>query len=337
MSSQVVVRRSFAVARTGSAAHALTPNAPEPDARTPETRTPEAGTPPAHVPAGLLGLAFVALWSSGYPAARTALNHSGPFTLLLLRFAGAGLIFALLAWAGKAAWPRGRAALHSGGVGALSLGLQFGTLYWAAARGVNIGLIALVVGTMPIVTALLGRAFLGEAVRRLQWFGFAVGFSGVALAVGEGIGSGHGAGLGAYLAVLIGLLAISVGTLYQKRHASNLDPRSGLAIQHLAAALPLLPFAAHEGFRFDTSGAFFASLGWMIGVNSLGAFALFFVLLRRGAVNHVATLFFLMPPVTAVIDYFVLGDALTPYKLAGVAVAALGVFLATRPPPRPAA
>ena len=239
----------------------------------------------ARVPTGLLGAAFVLLWSSGYPAARIALDHSGPFTLLTLRFGSAALVFAALASLRGAAWPRGRPALHSALVGALQLGLQFGALYWAAAQGVNVGLIALVIGTMPIVTALLGWA-------------------------------GRGAGPGAYLAVVAGLLAISAGTLYQKRHASNVDPRSGLALQHLAATLLLLPFAVLEGFRADTSAAFFASLGWVIGVNSLTTFAMFFVLLRRGAVNQVAALFFLMPPVTALIDYLVLGDALTPYKVA---------------------
>jgi drug/metabolite transporter (DMT)-like permease len=313
----------------------------------------ELGTPSGRaVPAAVLAGAFVVLWSTGYPAARIALDHAGPFTLLLLRFAGAGLIFAALAALGGATWPRGRALIHSASVGILTLGLQFSALYWAAAQGVNVGLIALVVGTMPIVTALLGLAFLGEKVRPLQWAGFAIGFSGVALVVGEGLGAGSsaaanggagngGAGLSAYLAVFVGLLAISIGTLYQKRHASNVDPRSGLAVQHLAAALPLLPFALHEGFRFDGSPAFFASLAWVIGVNSLSAFALFFVLLRRGAVTQVATLFFLMPPATALIDYFVLGDALTLSKLAGVIVAALGVFIATRtpqvPPPHPSA
>jgi drug/metabolite transporter (DMT)-like permease len=120
--------------------------------------------------------------------------------------------------------------------------------------------------------------------------------------------------------------------VYQKRHASDVDPRSGLALQNLAATVLLLPLAAHEGFRIDSSAAVFASLGWMIGVNSLTAFALFFVLLRRGAVNQVAALFFLMPPVTAVIDFLVLGDTLTPIKLAGLAFAALGVYLATRRP-----
>src|SRR5215472_2748428 len=142
------------------------------------------------VPAGLLSIAFVLLWSSGYPAARIALDHSGPFTLLTLRVAGAGLIFAALAVLGGVAWPRGRAALHSALVGSLQLGLQFGALYWAVGQGVNVGLIALVIGTMPIVTALLGGVLFREAGRPLQWIGFALGFSGVALAVGESVAPG---------------------------------------------------------------------------------------------------------------------------------------------------
>lgn len=283
----------------------------------------------ARAPAALLGSVFVLLWSTGYPAARIALDHVAPFTLLVLRFGGATLIFAALAWLTGAAWPRGRAAVHSALVGTLQLALQFGALYWAAARGVNVGLIALVIGTMPIVVALLGLALFREGVCPLQWLGFALGFAGVALAVGEGIAPSR-AGASACLAVVAGLFAISVGTLYQKHHASEVDPRSGLALQNLAAAVLLLPLATHESFRMDGSAAVFASLGWMIGVNSLTAFALFFVLLQRGAVNQVASLFFLMPPVTAVIDFLVLGDTLTPYKLAGLAFAALGVYLATR-------
>jgi drug/metabolite transporter (DMT)-like permease/GNAT superfamily N-acetyltransferase len=289
----------------------------------------------ARVPTGVLSVAFVLFWSTGYPAARIALDHSGPFTLLVLRFGFAGLIFAAIAGLSGVAWPRGRAALHSALVGALQLGLLFAALYWAASQGVNVGLIALVIGTMPIVTALLGRALFGEAIRPLQWIGFALGFAGVSLAVGESIRPGQGAGPGAYLAVLGGLLALSVGTLYQKRYASNVDPRSGLAVQHLVATVLLLPLAVHEGFRADASPPFFGSLGWVIGVNALTAFGILFVLLKRGAVNEVATLFFLMPPVTAVIDYLVLGDALTAYAVVGLALAALGVYLSTHRPKQP--
>jgi drug/metabolite transporter (DMT)-like permease len=290
-----------------------------------------ARTAPRGLPAATLGMAFVLLWCSGYPAAKIALTHGAPFTLLTLRFACAGLIWTILALSASA-WPRGRAAWHSAVVGALSLALQFGGVYLSVALGVNIGITALVIGTMPIVTALMGLS-LGEAVRPLQWFGFALGFGGVALAVGERIGAGgDGAGLGAYLALFAGLIGVSAGTLYQKRHASAVDLRAGLAVQHLVAALLLLPLALYEGLRLDGSAALGLSVGWMVTVNSLLAFALFFVLLRRGAVNQVATLFFLMPPVTAVVDYLVLGDPLSVQQLAGLALAAGGVYLATRPP-----
>jgi drug/metabolite transporter (DMT)-like permease len=295
---------------------------------------PSSAPDTARIPAGVLGAAFVLLWCTGYPAAKIALGHFAPFTLLLARFGGAGLLYAALAILGGSAWPRGRAALHSAVVGALSLALQFGALYLAVVLGVDVGMIALVIGTMPIVTALIGLT-LGEAVRVLQWLGFAFGFSGVALAVGQGIGPAHGAGASAYFAVLAGLLGVSFGTVYQKRFGSDVDMRTGLAVQHLVAAALMLPLAAYEGFRFDASAASFASLGWVIAINSMSAFGLLFVLLRRGAVNQVAALFFLMPPVTALIDYVVLGERLTLLEVAGIAVAAFGVYLATRSqPPR---
>jgi drug/metabolite transporter (DMT)-like permease len=283
----------------------------------------------ARVPTVVLGTAFVLLWCTGYPAARIALDHFAPFTLLTARFGGAGLVYAACALLSRAAWPSGRAAAHSAVVGSLTLALQFGALYLAVVLGVNVGMIALVIGTMPIVTAVLGL-FLGERVQPLQWLGFAFGFTGVALAVSGGLGTAQRIGPGAFIAVACGLLAISVGTVYQKRFASDVDMRSGLALQHLVAAALLLPFAAYEGFRFDRSEASIASLGWVIGINSMAAFGLLFVLLRRGAVSQVAALFFLMPPVPALIDYVVLGDKLTPLKVAGIAAAALGVYLATR-------
>jgi drug/metabolite transporter (DMT)-like permease len=284
----------------------------------------------AGVPANVLGAAFVLIWCTGYPAVRIALAHSAPFTLLTLRFGCAALVFAALALGSRAPWPRGRVALHSAVVGALSLALQFGCAYFAAARGVSVGLIALVIGTMPIVTALMNLAA-GEAIRALQWLGFACGFAGVALAVGEGIRLDSSAGLAAYAAVFLSLLAVSAGTLYQKRLGSSVDVRSGLTVQHLAATLLLLPLALGEGLRFDASAGALGTLAWLVGVNSVGGFALFFVLLRRGALHQVAALFFLMPPVTALMDYLVLGDPLSLYQAGGIVLAALGVYLATRP------
>jgi drug/metabolite transporter (DMT)-like permease len=290
----------------------------------------------ARIPAGVLGGAFVVLWCTGYPAARIALDHAAPFALLVVRFGCAAIIYAALALIARVAWPRGRAALHSIAIGTLQLALQFGGVYYAAGRGVNVGLIALVIGAMPIVTALLGRLF-GEPVRPLQWLGFAFGISGVALAVAESIHPGRGgAGLFAWLMIAASLLGISGGTLYQKRLGSEVDLRSGLALQHAVATLLLLPLALYEGWRWDGSWTLDASMSWLIVVNSLGGFALFYLLIRRGAVSRVAALFFLMPPVTALMDYVVLGEPFSLTKVAGIVLAAFGVYLATRPDPQPA-
>lgn len=286
-------------------------------------------------PAAALGAAFVLLWCTGYPAAKLALAHAAPLTLLVLRFGSAAMLLALLAVFAGVSWPRGRTALHSVVTGALSLALQFGALYVAVALGVNVGIAALVIGMTPIATALISRA-LGEALSSRQWLGFAFGAAGVVLAVADRIGTSDAPWF-AYLLLLLGLAGIGAGTVYQKRFAVDVDPRAGLAIQQASATLLLLPFALHEGFRFDASAAFLGSLGWLIVVNSLIAFALMFVLLRRGAASRVAALFFLMPPVTAIMNYFVLGDALTVAKIAGFALATFGVWLATREPATPGA
>ena len=107
--------------------------------------------------------------------------------------------------------------------------------------------------------------------------------------------------------MLLGLVGISAGTLYQKRQAPTVDLRAGLALQNLAATLVLLPFAwLLEGFRFEATGTFFAATAWLVLVNSLGGFALLFVLIRRDAATSVAALFFLVPPVTAVLGHLLL-------------------------------
>jgi len=292
-------------------------------------------TPRLAPPAAALGAAFVLLWCTGYPAAKLALAHAAPVTLLVLRFGSAAILLALLAVFAGVSWPRGRTALHSVVTGALSLALQFGALYVAVALGVNVGIAALVIGMTPIATALISRA-LGEALSSRQWLGFAFGAAGVVLAVADRIGT-NDAPWFAYLLLLLGLAGIGAGTVYQKRFAVDVDPRTGLAIQQASATLLLLPFALHEGFRFDASPAFLGSLGWLVVVNSLAAFALMFVLLRRGAASRVAALFFLMPAVTAIMNYFVLGDALTVAKMAGFALATFGVWLATREPATPRA
>jgi len=277
----------------------------------------------------LLAGAFVVLWCSGYPAGKIAIQHGGPFTLLAWRFALAAAIFGLLALAGRAERPSRACVMHSIVVGVLSLAISFGGVYTGLRLGVSSGISALIIGAMPLSTALCATV-VGERLAWRQWVGLALGFVGVALVLDGRLGSGAGT-VGGYGAAVVGLFSLSIGTLYQKRHSVAMDLRVGLAVQHFAALVLMLPLAAFvEHFAADWSGAYAASLAWLVLVNAVGGFALFFLLLRRGAATDVAALFYLMPPITAVMSWFVLGERLTLPMLPGFALVVAGIWLGTR-------
>lgn len=273
--------------------------------------------------------AFVLLWCSGYPAGKIAIQHGAPFTILLLRFTLAAAIFGALALIARARWPGWRALAHSAVVGVLSLALLFGGIYEGMRLGVSTGVSALLIGAMPLATALFGLAF-GERLSARQWLGLALGFAGVLLVLQGRLGGVQASGYG-YLASAIGLIGLSLGTLYQKRYSSRLDLRVALCAQHAVAALVVLPLAAFvEHFRMDGSHAYIAVLSWIVLVNAVGGFALLFSLLRRGAATEVAALFYLMPPITAVMGFLVLDEHLSLPMLPGFVLVAAGVWLGTR-------
>lgn len=272
--------------------------------------------------------AFIVVWSTGYLVGKVSVAHGGPFTVLVLRFALAAVAFAVLAAIGRAVWPAPRVLMHSAVVGLLTIALQFGGLYTALKLGASAGISALVIGAMPIVVSILA-ALTGDRLSRRQWIGLALGFAGVLSVVADRIDP-NALTPGAFVALIVGLVGISTGTLYQKRYATGVDMRVGLGVQHAVAAVVLVPFAAYEGFHHDGSLAFALSVGWLVVGSSLGGFALLFGLLRRGAATNVAALFYLVPPVTAAMSYLVLGETFTLIKLGGFALAAAGVFLATR-------
>jgi len=276
-----------------------------------------------------LGIAFVLLWCTGYIAGKLMVGHAAPLTALVWRFGLAGLVFAVLALATRAPWGRPAALAHSAVAGVLMLALQFGGVYLALSWGASAGVAALVIGTMPLAVALLAVSAGEERLGATQWGGLLIGIAGVALVVADRIDGATS--WPAWWALLAGLAGIAFGTVYQKRHASQVDLRTGLAVQNLAATAVLLPGALWlEGFRFAPEAAFYLPMLWTVMVNSIGGFALLFLLIRRGAATRVAALFFLMPPVTALFGTWTLGEHLTPLKLAGFALAACGVWLVTR-------
>ena len=279
----------------------------------------------------LVPLLFVALWSTGFIGAKLGLPYVEPLTFLALRFAIVIVLMLAVVALVRAPWPAsGRAWFHIGVSGLLVHGVYLGGVFIAIGHGLPSGITALVVGLQPLLTALVAGALLDEKVRPAQWAGLALGFTGVALVVAGKVATVPGGALvGMLLPAVVALLGITAGTLYQKRFCPAFDLRTGSVIQYLPCVVAMAVLAyATESMAVQWSGEFLFALGWLVLVLSLGAVSLLNLLIRRGGAVNVASLFYLTPPTTALIAWAVFGETLSGWALAGMAMAALGVWLA---------
>lgn len=296
-------------------------------------------TRPALVPASTpaldaaMPLLFVLLWSTGFIGARFGLPDAGPMSFLSVRYVAVIVLMGALALALRAPWPRSRReALHIAVSGLLVHGVYLGGVFTAISHGLPAGVTALVVGLQPLVTALGARAFLGEQVRPRQWAGLALGLAGVALVVAHKAGTVAPGALGTMLApAVVALLGITAGTLYQKRFCPSFDLRTGSVLQFLPCLILTGALALAETQPVRWSGNFVFALAWLVLVLSLGAVTLLNLLIRRGSAVHVASLFYLTPPTTALIAWALFDEQLGLPALAGMALAAAGVGLARQP------
>jgi drug/metabolite transporter (DMT)-like permease len=299
---------------------------------------------PADPPANRLAVvvappAFVVLWSSAFIAGVIGLRAAPPLLLTLCRFVFAGAVLAVVALAVRAPWPRGRALGHVAVAGILLQAIQFGAFYTALSLGVTGALAALVQGLHPILTALLAVPLLGERVAVRQWVGFGLGGAGVVLAVGERVsGAAASSALGGILMCVAGLIALSLGTLYQKRFCGDMDLRSGQAVQVLVSVPVIaLLMITLETPRVTSLVPFAGAVAWLALVNSIATFTLLYMMLRRFPASRASSLFFLTPSVTAVMAWALVDQPLSPLTVAGLVVSGAGVALATwaRPAPDP--
>lgn len=276
---------------------------------------------------------FVVLWSSAFVAAVIGTDVAPPMLLMFCRFVLAGVLLAVIAWASGSPWPRGRQLAHVTVVGLLMQGVQFGGFYSAIGLGLPGGVVALVQGLNPVVIALLAAGVLHERMTRYQWLGFAIGGAGVLLAVSDRLDSS----LGAVLLCVVGLLGLSLGTVYQKAFTPDVDVRSSTAVHFLVAA----PFMGVASLVLETPhvtdwAVFGGVLAWIVLVNSVGTFLLLNVMLHRESAGRVGSLFFLTPGVTALLAWLALGQTLGVVTLVGLALGGVGVLIATvvrRPEP----
>jgi drug/metabolite transporter (DMT)-like permease len=270
---------------------------------------------------------FVVLWASGFVGAKLGLADAEPLTFLALRMGIVVLLLGAVMALTRPRWPSAREVGRSVIAGLLVHGLYLGGVFVAIENGLSAGMIALVVSLQPALTSTLANRWLGERVRRLQWIGLALGVLGVYLIVRDKATTG-GATSFAWMASAVALFGITVGTLYQKRFGGGIDWRPALWVQYAAAGL-LFAFGAavSETGTVHWTPQFVFALGWLVLVLSFGAVWLLYFLIRRAAATRVVSLFYLTPPVTALLAWALFDERLAPLALLGMAVCVLGVFL----------
>jgi len=277
----------------------------------------------------LLPGVFVIFWATGFIAGKLGLPHAGPFTFLSIRFALVIVLLTVIAVVMRAPWPS-REALPRIAIGGLFVHAGYlGMTFAAISVGVEAGVSAMMAGLQPILTAAVAGPLLGEAINRRQWAGFFLGLIGVALVLQNKLSLGLGTPIGMFFAFL-SAVSMTAGTLWQKKFGAQMDLRTGSIVQFAASLVVTAPIAYFlEGFRHEWAPDFVIAMAWLVIVLSIGTIFVLFTVIRRGAISKVSSLFFLVPPTTALMAWLLFNETLSPIAFVGMLLIAIAVFMVT--------
>ena len=276
---------------------------------------------------------FVLIWSTGFIVARYGMPHAPPFKFLVLRYGLSILCFLPWIWWRRVPWPNQHTQwMHLAVTGVLMHALYLGGVWAAVKAGMGSGVSALVVGLQPVLTG-IWLALVGSHISRRQWAGLAFGFAGLALVVSRKLGSGSAGDqvtVSNLVMIVCALLAMTAGTLYQKRFVGPCDVRSANVVQLGAALLVTAPLALLEAEGVRWGVGFAGAMAWSVLALTLGGSSLLYLLIQRGAATSVTSLLYLVPPTTALMAWVLFDEPITATTLAGTALTAYGVSLVVR-------
>jgi drug/metabolite transporter (DMT)-like permease len=273
---------------------------------------------------------FVLIWSTGFIVARYGMPYAPPLKFLAVRYALSLLCFGVWVALARVAWPKERAQwAHLAVTGLLMQAGYLGGVWAAVHAGMGAGLVALLVGIQPVLTA-IWLSFTGGRISQRQWAGLVLGFAGLVLVVSRKFGQGSEVSALTMGLALMALLSITAGTLYQKRFVAPCDVRSASAVQMAAALLATLPFAAMESQGIEWNVYSSGAMAWSVLALSLGGSSLLYMLIQRGTATAVTSLLYLVPPCTAVMAWLLFREPITLVTLLGIGLTAAGVSLVVR-------
>ena len=277
---------------------------------------------------------FVILWASGFVGARFGLEYAEPMTFLSLRMVLNVVLFAVLIMLLQRRIPTGRQFWHSCVSGLFIHGLYLGGTFQAIHWGIPAGLASLLVGSQPIFTALILLLMGTERFNLAQWLGLALGFAGISCVLMGNIEWQSDAHKWAAIAMcVVSLIGITVGTLYQKKFCQGVDLLGGALVQYVAAVALLLPAAMQfETMQVEWTPTFMMTLGWLVVVLSCIAILLLLYMVEHGASSSVASVFYLVPPTTAIQAWICFGESFDRLGALGFVLAAVAVYLVVKKP-----
>ena len=273
---------------------------------------------------------FIILWSSAFVTTKPIIDNSDPFTALAFRFFFVALGFFIFTVLTKQKiLINTKNLIQSIFSGVLFHGVYLGGVFYSVSIGMPTGIAALIVTLQPILTNALAGKFLGEDVSVKQWIGVMLGFFGAALVLGFDIGTSLPT-IGV-VASFIALLAITTSTLWQKKIGNNLPLSVSNMYQAIGGFLfHIIIIIIFTDPYINFTSTFFIAMSHQIFLVSFGAFTILMFLIKNNSASKTVSIFFLIPPTTAVMAWLFLNELLTNLDLIGLAIATLGVYIATR-------
>ena len=277
-----------------------------------------------------LSLAFIILWSSAFVSGQFIVQSASPFASLTFRFFIVGICFLIFSYYLKEKiFVKFNIAIQACITGILFHGFYLGGVFFSYSVGLSATLSALIVGLQPVLTNILSGPILKERITFIQWIGILLGFIGTILVIGYDIGVKIP--IIGLAASIVALLGATIATIWQKKITSNLTLSVNNFYQAFAASIFLFIISVIfevPSINFDTR--FNLSMGWQIIMVSFGAYAILMYLIKTGTASKTSSLFFLVPPVTAIMAWLVLGEKLSIIDIIGLLICAFGVYIATR-------
>ncbi len=277
-----------------------------------------------------LPLAFIILWSSAFVSGQFIVQSASPFASLTFRFFIVGICFLIFSYyLREKIFVKFNLAIQACITGILFHGFYLGGVFFSYSVGLSATLSALIVGLQPVLTNILSGPILKERITFIQWIGILFGFIGTILVIGYDIGVKIP--IIGLVASIVALLGATIATIWQKKITSNLTLSVNNFYQAFAASIFLFIISVIfevPSINFDTR--FNLSMGWQIIMVSFGAYAILMYLIKTGTASKTSSLFFLVPPVTAIMAWLVLDEKLSIIDIIGLLICAFGVYIATR-------